>query len=205
MERRNEILFGIAAPQIHARFPVDAEQSRRYLLRAEELGFHSIWVQEQAHLRVGATALEPVSVLGYAAALTRQARLGAAVFLITLRNPIQLAKSLASLDQLSQGRLIVGIGLGAFTRLYEAYGLSPERRLARFNETLTLMEKLWTEDEVTFEGQFWRVLNASLLPKPVQKPHPPVWFGASSPPGPQARRPARKRLHRRRLGLDGGL
>jgi len=190
MESHNEIFFGIAAPQIHVRFPVDVEENRRYLLRAEELGFHSIWVQEQAHLRQGATALEPVSMLGYAAALTRQARLGAAVFLITLRNPIQLAKSLASLDQLSRGRLIVGVGLGAFTRLYEAYGLSPERRLARFNEALTLMEKLWTEDEVTFEGQFWRVANASLLPKPVQKPHPPVWFGASSPPA--LRRAARR-------------
>jgi probable F420-dependent oxidoreductase len=138
-------------------------------------------VQEQAGLRAGAGALEGVTMLSYAAALTRRVRLGAAVLLINLRNPIQLAKSLASLDQLSQGRLIVGVGLGAVTRLYQAYGLSPDRRVARFIEALTLLQKLWSEEEVTFEGQFWQVQKANLLPKPVQKPHPPLWFGANAP------------------------
>ena len=101
--------------------------------------------------------------------------------MINLRNPIQLAKSLASLDQLSQGRLIVGVGLGGVTRLYEAYGLSPEHRVSRFVEALTLMKKLWTEENFTFEGKFWQLKNASLAPRPFQKPHPPVWFGANSP------------------------
>jgi probable F420-dependent oxidoreductase len=138
-------------------------------------------VQEQAGLRASAAALEGISMLSYAAAITRRVRLGNAVFLINLRNPIQLAKSLASLDQLSQGRLIVGVGLGAVIRLYQAYGLSAERRVARFNEALTLMQKLWTEENLNFEGQFWQVKNASLLPRPVQKPHPPVWFGGHTP------------------------
>jgi probable F420-dependent oxidoreductase len=176
-----KVLFGIAAPQIHSRFPVDTAQIQSYIQRAEELNFHSLWVQEQAGLRAVAGALEGVSMLSYAAALTRRVRLGAAVFLINLRNPIQLAKSLASLDQLSQGRLIVGVGLGAVTRLYQAYGLSPDRRVARFIEALTLLQKLWSEEEVTFEGQFWQVQKANLLPKPVQKPHPPLWFGANAP------------------------
>ena len=181
MSADNTLLFGIGAPQVHTHLPVDLEEIRRYIERAEALGFHSLWVQEQAGLRAAAGALEGVSMLSYAAALTRRIRLGNAVFLINLRNPIQLAKSLASLDQLSQGRLIVGVGLGGVTRLYEAYGLSPEHRVSRFVEALTLMKKLWTEENFTFEGKFWQIEKASLLPRPFQKPHPPVWFGANSP------------------------
>ena len=177
MAGENKVLFGIGAPQIHLRLPVDVKEIQSYVQRADALGFHSIWVQEQAGLRASASALEGVSMLSYAAALTRQIRLGNAVFLINLRHPIQLAKSLATLDQLSQGRLIVGVGLGGFTRLYQAYGLSQEGRVARFNETLTLIKKLWTEENLTFEGRFWQIKNASLMPKPVQKPHPPIWFG----------------------------
>jgi probable F420-dependent oxidoreductase len=177
-----KLQFGIATPQIHSEFPVDQEEIRNGIQRAEELGFHSLWVQEQAGLRAAAGALEGVSMLSYAAALTRKARLGNAVFLINLRNPILLAKSLASLDQLSQGRVIFGVGLGAGTRLYAAYGLSPERRVARFVEALTLIKKLWVEDKVNFDGQFWQLKEASLLPKPLQKPHPPIWFGAHAAP-----------------------
>ena len=172
--------FGIAAPQIHTEFPVNAAGIQAYIQRAEALGFHSLWVQEQGRLKSVAGALEAVSLLSYAAALTRRILLGNAVFLLNLRNPIQLAKAIASLDQLSQGRVIFGAGLGAVTRLYAAYGLPPERRVARFNEGLTLIKKLWTEDNVNFEGQFWQLKEASLLPKPVQKPHPPIWFGAHS-------------------------
>lgn len=181
MTHDDKLLFGIGAPQVHTHLPVDLEEIRRYIERAEALGFHSLWVQEQAGLRAAAGALEGVSMLSYAAALTRRIRLGSAVFLINLRNPIQLAKSLVSLDQLSQGRLIVGVGLGGVTRLYEAYGLSPEHRVSRFVEALTLMKKLWTEENFTFEGKFWQIEKASLLPRPFQKPHPPVWFGANSP------------------------
>ncbi len=181
MATENDLKFGIAAPQIHMQLPVNVEEIQRYLKRAEELGFHSIWVQEQAVLRQAASALEGITMLSYAAAVTRRVRLGMAVFLINLRSPIQLAKSLASLDQLSQGRLIAGVGLGAATRLYQAYGLSPDKRLARFNEALTLIQKLWTEENVTFEGKFWQLKNATLVPKPFQKPHPPIWFGGNAP------------------------
>jgi probable F420-dependent oxidoreductase len=174
--------FGIAMPQIHIRFPVDKAEIADYIQRAESLGFHSLWVQEQAGLRAAAGALEGLSMLSYGAALTNRVRLGNAVFLINLRNPVWLAKSLATLDQLCDGRLIVGVGLGAVTRLYSAYGLSPERRVARVIEALNLMRKLWTEDKVTFNGQFWQLNEATLLPKPVQKPYPPVWFGAHSVP-----------------------
>jgi probable F420-dependent oxidoreductase len=182
MASGREAQFGIAAPQIHTEFPVNPPTIQAYVQRAEALGFHSLWVQEQGRLKSVAGALEAVSLLSYAAALTQRILLGNAVFLLNLRNPIQLAKAIASLDQLSQGRVIFGAGLGAVTRLYAAYGLPAERRVARFNEGLTLIKKLWTEDNVNFDGQFWQLKEASLLPKPVQKPHPPIWFGAHSEP-----------------------
>jgi alkanesulfonate monooxygenase SsuD/methylene tetrahydromethanopterin reductase-like flavin-dependent oxidoreductase (luciferase family) len=152
-----------------------------FIQRAEELGFHSIWVQEQIGLWSTLNALEGVSMLGYAAGLTRKILLGGAVFLAVLRNPILLAKSITSLDQLSQGRLIAGVGLGGVRRLYQAYSVSDDRLVARFNEALSLMQRLWTEEDLTFEGQFWKLKNATLLPRPIQRPHPPIWFGAHVP------------------------
>jgi probable F420-dependent oxidoreductase len=140
-----------------------------------------VWVTEQSGFNAGAAALENVTLLSYAAGVTERLRLGVAVLLIALRNPVHLAKALASLDQLSQGRLIVGVALGASPEIYGAYGLSAEHRVTRFNETLTYMQRLWTEEDLNFEGQFFRVKHANLLPKPFQKPHPPIWFGGSAP------------------------
>lgn len=182
MPAGDDLLFGIGAPQIHTRLPLDLEEIRRSIERAESLGFHSLWVQEQAPLRAAAGALEGISMLSYAAAITQRILLGNAVFLINLRNPIHLAKSLASLDQLSRGRLIVGVGLGGVTRLYQAYGLSAEHKVGRFVEALTLMKRLWTEENLDFEGKFWQLKKASLWPKPFQRPHPPIWFGANTAP-----------------------
>jgi probable F420-dependent oxidoreductase len=152
---------------------------RRFLEGAEALGFESAWVVEQV---LGATpSLEPVELLSWAAALTSRIRLGTAVLLTPLRSPVHLAKSLATLDQLSGGRLDVGIGLGGNPKIYPAFGISAERRVARFNEGLRLMQALWTEPRVTFAGEFWQLENAALEPKPLQRPHPPLWVGAHHP------------------------
>lgn len=181
MATANEVVYAMIGPQAHRREPINLEELQTYLRRAEELGFHSVWATEQSGFSAGEGALEGVTLLSYAAGVTRRLRLGLAVLLITLRNPIHLAKSLASLDQLSQGRLIVGVGLGASTEIYGAYGLSAERRVARFNETLTYIQRLWTEEDLNFEGQFFQIKHANLRPKPFQKPHPPIWFGGSAP------------------------
>jgi len=152
---------------------------RRFLERAEALGFESAWVVEQV---LGATpSLEPVELLSWAAALTSRIRLGTAVLLTPLRSPVHLAKSLATLDQLSGGRLDIGIGLGGNPKIYPAFGISAERRVARFNEGLRLMQALWTEPQVTFAGEFWQLENAALEPKPLQRPYPPLWVGAHHP------------------------
>jgi len=169
----------VAIPQTFRDGPVEPRRIADFLRRAEALGFHSAWVVEQ--ILGNMASLEPVDLLAYAAALTERMRLGSAVLLTALRNPVHLAKSLATVDQLSGGRLIVGVGLGGNPRVYPAYGLSAERRAARFAEGLTLMKRLWTEPRVTMKGEFFNVDNASMHPKPAQKPHPPLWFGGHRP------------------------
>jgi len=163
--------FAIAVPQTYP----DPARIQRFLRRAEELPFVSAWCIEQV---IGTIpVLESVTALAYAAGITKRLRLGIAVLLINQRNPVELAKSLSSLDVLSNGRLIVGVGLGASTRLYPAYGLAPEARVARFRENLELMKRLWTEDRVTLQGRFSQLNNIPMEPKPMQKPRPPIWFG----------------------------
>jgi probable F420-dependent oxidoreductase len=170
---------GFAIPQTFPDGRVELALVRRILARAEALGLHSVWVQEQI---LGATpSLEPVELLTYAAALTERVRLGAAVLLTTLRGPVHLAKSLGTLDHLSGGRLIVGVGLGGNLPLYPAYGIAPQRRVARFVEGLLLMKALWTEPVASVKGRFWQLDGARMEPKPVQRPHPPIWFGAHQP------------------------
>jgi alkanesulfonate monooxygenase SsuD/methylene tetrahydromethanopterin reductase-like flavin-dependent oxidoreductase (luciferase family) len=103
------------------------------------------------------------------------------VLLTALRSPVHLAKSLSTLDHLSDGRLMVGVGLGGDRTAYLAYGYSADARVARFTEGLRLMQALWTEDRVTFDGRFFELRNATMAPKPKQRPHPPLWFGGHHP------------------------
>ncbi len=165
---------GIAIPQTSN--PVDVKLIREFLARAELLGYESAWVQEQ--ILSDSPILEPVTLLTYACALTSKLRLGSAVLLTVIRNPVQLAKSLATLDQLSQGRLTVGVGIGGAHVPERVFGVSGERRSRRFVEGLGVMKALWTQPRASFSGEFWQFENVPMEPKPVQKPHPPLWFGA---------------------------
>jgi alkanesulfonate monooxygenase SsuD/methylene tetrahydromethanopterin reductase-like flavin-dependent oxidoreductase (luciferase family) len=130
--------FGVAIPQTFLGAHVDPARIRAFLTRAETLGFASAWVVEQILGRI--PSLEPVTLLTYAAAVTARIRLGSAVLLTALRSPVHLAKSLASLDHLSGGRLDVGVGLGGNPRVYPAFGLTPERRAARFVESVRVLK-----------------------------------------------------------------
>ena len=177
MKRRVEL--GVAIPQTRLDGAFDVEKLRGFLARAEALGVQSAWVVEQVLGSI--RSLEPVALLTYAAACTERLRLGSAVLLTALRSPVHLAKSLATLDHLSGGRLTVGVGLGGNPRIYPAFGLQAARRAARFAEGLRLMKRLWTDERVTFEGEFFKLQNASMEPKPLQKPHPPLWFGGHHP------------------------
>ncbi|MCH7736437.1 MAG: TIGR03619 family F420-dependent LLM class oxidoreductase, partial [Chloroflexi bacterium] len=122
--------------------------------------------------------LEPVTLLAYIAAITERVRLGTSVIVAPLRNPIQLAKSLSSLDNMSKGRLIVGLGLGGNPSDIPPFGISPEKRVRRFTEIINVMKALWTQSEAHFQGEFWQLDGLKMEPKPLQKPHPPIWLGA---------------------------
>jgi probable F420-dependent oxidoreductase len=172
--------FAIAIPQFYADGEFDPEAFRAYLARAEELGFDSAWAQEGT-LGAGAQ-LGPIEVMTYAAACTQRMRLGCAVFVSTLHSPVHLAKSISTLDQLSRGRIEVGVGTGGKGRPFAAFGADPNRYISRFTEGIELMKALWTEPRVTFSGEFWQLENAPMEPKPLQKPYPPLWFGGASEP-----------------------
>jgi probable F420-dependent oxidoreductase len=170
--------FAISIPQFYADGTFDPAAFRTYLTRAEELGFDSAWVQEQvlgSHPQLG-----PIETMTYAAACTERLRLGCVVFVSSLHSPAHLAKSLSTLDQLSHGRIEIGVGTGGKGRQFAAFGVDPERYVARFTEGLALMKALWTESRVTFDGEFWQLKGSAMEPKPFQKPFPPIWFGGAA-------------------------
>jgi probable F420-dependent oxidoreductase len=174
--------FAISIPQNARDSRFDDVAFRAYLGRVEELGlFESAWTQEQVIGAAGVIA--PLQSLTYAAACTEQLRLGCAVFVLPLHNPLHLAKAISSLDCLSHGRVEVGVATGGRHRPFAAFGVDPDRPVARFNEALALMKVCWTEREINFDGQLWKLQGGSMEPKPVQKPYPPVWFGGSAPAG----------------------
>jgi probable F420-dependent oxidoreductase len=125
--------------------------------------------------------MSPLQTLSYAAACTERIRLGCVVFVTPLHSPVHLAKDLSTLDQLSRGRIEIGVGTGGRHRMFSAFQVDPTSLVARFNEGLRLMKALWTEPRVNFDGRFWQLKDAAMEPKPFQKPHPPIWFGASHP------------------------
>jgi alkanesulfonate monooxygenase SsuD/methylene tetrahydromethanopterin reductase-like flavin-dependent oxidoreductase (luciferase family) len=172
--------FAIGIPQLYPDGSFSSSDFKSYLARAEELGvYDSAWTQEM--VLGAAPQLAPLEVMTYAAACTSTLRLGCTVFVTTLHTPVHLAKSLASLDQLSGGRLEVGIGSGGPRRPFAAFGIAAERWLPRFTEGVALMKSLWTEPSVTFDGEFWQLKDAEMEPKPYQKPYPRLWFGGSAP------------------------
>ncbi len=157
----------------------DPSQFRAYMRGAEELGFEGAWTGEQ--ILGSAPMLGPIELMTYAAACTERIRLGVAMLVLPLYGPVHLAKSLSSLDQLSRGRLDVGLGVGGKFRMFSAFAVDPSSLVARFNEQLDVMERLWSDEKVDFEGRFWQLNSAQMEPKPFQKPRPPLWFGAAAP------------------------
>ena len=171
-----KVSWGISIPQVFFDGPIDMPLIERWSKRAESLGFESLWTQEA--ITGAVPILEPVTLLSYLAAITEKVRLGTSVIVAPLRNPIQLAKSLGSLDHMSRGRLTVGLGLGGNPNDIPPYGLSSEKRVRRFTEIIDVMKALWTQPEAHFQGEFWQLDGLKMEPKPLQKPHPPIWLGA---------------------------
>ena len=126
--------------------------------------------------------LSPLEAMTYAAACTTTLRLGCTVFVTTLHSPVHLAKAIASLDQMSGGRVEVGVGSGGPRRPFSAFGLSPDRYVARFTEGLALMKELWTKEDPAYQGKTISVEGIRFMPKPVQKPYPPIVLGGHTEP-----------------------
>jgi len=169
------VRFAVSMPQRFRDGEFDPVAFRAFLSRTEALGFDSAWTQEQV---LGVfSQLAPTETLTYAAACTEHLRLGCAVYVTPLHNPVHLAKSLSTLDQLSGGRLEVGVAAGGRRRPFGAFEADPASFIARFTEGVQLMKACWTEPEITVDGRFWQLDRAAMEPKPLQKPFPPLWFG----------------------------
>ena len=171
--------FAISIPQRVPDGTFDPARLRDYLTRAESLGFHSAWTQEA--VLGSAPTLAPLELMTFAAACTERLRLGCAVFVSPLHNPVHLAKSISTLDQLSRGRIEVGVATGGRGRMFSAFEADQALLVARFTEGLRLMKACWTEPRITFGGRFWQLDGASIEPKPFQKPYPPLWIGGHHP------------------------
>ena len=175
------LICGIAVPQVFVDEPVDMGLVRDFSRRAETLGYHSLWTQEQI---IGSTpVLEPISLLCHVSAVTSTIGLGTAVVIASTRNPVHLAKQLATLDQMSGGRLIAGLALGGRRRQYALLDGPSERRVRHFAESVEIIRALWVEAKPKYDGHFRTLDGESIAPRPLQQPHPPIWMGGRHPNG----------------------
>jgi probable F420-dependent oxidoreductase len=168
---------GIELPQVFLDGPTDMDHIRKFAMRAETLGYDSLWLQERI---IGDfTMLEPVTLLSYVAGITTKLKLGTSVILLPLRNPVQLAKAYSSLDVMSGGRAVLGVGLGGghLGSHEDVFGYTREGRVKRFTEAVQIIKLLWTEPKASFQGRYWNFKEISMEPKPLQKPHLPIIFG----------------------------
>jgi probable F420-dependent oxidoreductase len=146
--------------------------------RAEALGFRDLWVTENTLDHV--FCFDPVVVLSWAAAATSRIRLGASVVVLPVHHPAHVAHQWASLDYVSGGRAILGLGLGR-EHHYAQFQVPTERRVRRFREGVALIRALWSERSVDYRGTIFRVEGASMMPQPVQRPSLPIWLGVGHP------------------------
>jgi probable F420-dependent oxidoreductase len=148
--------------------------------RAEDLGFDSVWVGDSVLAR---PRFEALTTLAAVAARTQRVRLGTAVLLPILRQPVVLANQVANLDLIANGRLILGIGIGgnnaSVAQEFAACGVPIARRIGMFEETITLMRRLWTEPEVTFQGRYFQVQSVRLGLRPLRQSGVPLWLTGS--------------------------
>jgi probable F420-dependent oxidoreductase len=155
-------------------------------IKAEELGFDAVFVNH--HIIVDGSprsvpwrnTYDPLIALSFMAANTKSIGLGVSVLIVPYRNPVATAKSLATLDRMSGGRLICGIGVGWNQAEFEALGVNFHERGARTNEYLRVWQACWSPGEVSFEGRFFSFAAMHVSPKPARQPHPPLWVGGES-------------------------
>lgn len=160
-------------------YAAPADDLRTLATHVEGLGFDSLWLSDPNLGHPG--SLEPLTALAYLAAVTERVRLGVSVLVVPPKVPVQLAQMLATVDQLSAGRLIAGLGIGRGDGL-EAYGVPRAGRAARFDEAVELIRAAWAPGPASFAGPTWQLDGVDVQPEPVQRPGVPLWFGGGSDP-----------------------
>jgi alkanesulfonate monooxygenase SsuD/methylene tetrahydromethanopterin reductase-like flavin-dependent oxidoreductase (luciferase family) len=174
--------FGLLIAKQHPAGVSMVERFREHIEQvraARDAGFDLI-VMGQHYLSTPFQEFQTLPSLARLAAEAGAMRVGATVLLLPLLNPVDVAEQVATLDVICEGRFIVGVGLGYREQEYEAFGVQGKERVARFLESLQVIKRLWTEEEVTHHGRFFHLTKARMVMKPVQKPHPPIWFAANN-------------------------
>jgi alkanesulfonate monooxygenase SsuD/methylene tetrahydromethanopterin reductase-like flavin-dependent oxidoreductase (luciferase family) len=177
--------FGLSVPVRHLPDEPGAERIAELIEQvklARDLGFDSISAS-QHYLAAPFQYFQPIPLLARIAAESGEMTLITNILLLPLYNPVDLAEQLATLDIICDGRLVCGVGLGYRDVEYTVFGVERASRVSRFEEALTLLTRLWTEDEVSCEGEHFRLDRARMTLKPVQRPRPPIWIAASSTAG----------------------
>jgi probable F420-dependent oxidoreductase len=174
--------FGIALPNF-GRY-AQRETIVEIANLAEDLGFDSLWVSDHivipaSHKGFGDVFYDPFATLSFVAAKTRSIQLGTSVIILPYRNPVVLAKTVSTLDVLCGGRITLGVGVGWLEDEFEALGVSYKDRGAITDECISVLKDLWTADEPNYRGKYFKFSNIRFFPKPLQKPHPPIWIGGN--------------------------
>jgi alkanesulfonate monooxygenase SsuD/methylene tetrahydromethanopterin reductase-like flavin-dependent oxidoreductase (luciferase family) len=148
---------------------------------AEDLGFDSVWIAEHAFSEHGIIS-SPHSLLAAIAAQTTRVKVGVACSIVPWYHPLRLAQDLATLDVISAGRLIVGVGRGYQKREFDAYGLDIAESRERFVEGMDIALRAWSQERMAYEGRFYTIPEVMVVPRPVQQPHPPIWMAVTHSP-----------------------
>ena len=156
-------------------------QSFAVIDAAERQGLDVMWLAELHFAPERSVLASPLILAGALAERTRRMKIGTAVQVLPLCHPLRLAEEAATVDQLSQGRLIFGVGRSGFPRTYEAYGVPYAESRERFAETLEIVKRAWREERFSYHGKYFSYDNVAVVPKPWQKPHPPIRIAATSP------------------------
>jgi probable F420-dependent oxidoreductase len=178
------VQFGVTLPNFQYGAPATREHLLAVARTAEEIGYTSVWTSD--HLLVGAdfprygTIYESLTTLAWLAGQTSRIRVGTSILIIPLRNAILTAKQAATIDDLSEGRLILGVGLGWNQGEYQFVGANWAHRAQVMNESLSVIRNLWTSERPMFAGDFYKYENTLFYPKPAQKSGPPIWVGGGS-------------------------
>ena len=172
--------FSISFPPLIDRgSPQPYRQTIELAQAAERAGFDSITLG-QHHFMAGVVS-DPFAVLTAIATHTTRLRLGTCIYLLPLHHPLHVAEQVATLDEISGGRAVLGAGVGWSPHEYSAYGASTSERGARMEEALSILRRVWTEEDVAHQGRFWSFPELTLHPRPIQRPRPPLWVAGVAP------------------------